>query len=68
MLSLAYNIGITGFKGSTVLAKFNVSDIAAAAEAFLIWDKAHVNGQLVVVQGLYNRRLQERAIFLTADA
>jgi lysozyme len=68
MLSLTYNIGITAFRCSTVLAKFNVGDIAAAAEAFLMWDKATVNGQLTVVPGLYNRRVQERTIFLTADA
>jgi hypothetical protein len=33
-----------------------------------MWDKATVDGQLVVVQGLYNRRVAERTIFLTADA
>jgi lysozyme len=67
MLSLAYNIGTGAFQGSTVLRKFNAGDIAAAADAFLMWDKGTVNGQKVVIPGLLNRRTQERTLFLTAD-
>lgn len=67
MLSLTYNIGSAAFQSSTVLRKFNAGDIAGAADAFLMWDKATVDGKLVVVQGLLNRREQERTIFLTAD-
>jgi lysozyme len=37
---------------------------AAAADAFLKWDKAHVDGQLVVVNGLHNRREKEKALYL----
>jgi lysozyme len=68
MLSLTYNIGTGAFQGSTVLRKFNAGDIPGAADAFLMWDKATVNGQRVVVAGLHNRRVQERTIFLTADS
>lgn len=68
MLSLTYNIGTGAFKGSTVLRKFNGGEIPGSADAFLLWDKAVVDGQLVVVPGLHKRRVQERAIFLTADA
>jgi lysozyme len=67
MLSLTYNIGTGAFKSSTVLRQFNAGDFAVAADAFMMWDKATVNGQKVVVDGLHNRRVQERAIFLTAD-
>jgi len=67
MLSLTYNIGVGAFKSSTVLRDFNSGDIAGAADAFMMWDKATVNGQLVVVDGLKNRRTQERTVFLTAD-
>ncbi len=67
MLSLTYNIGSAGFKSSSVLRKFNGGDIAGAADAFLMWDKATVDGKLVVVPGLLSRREQERTIFLTAD-
>ena len=67
MLSLTYNIGTAAFKGSTVLRKYNVGDLPDAADAFLLWDKAWVDGQLVVVPGLLKRRQLERTIFLTAD-
>ena len=68
MLSLTYNIGTGAFKTSTVLRKFNAGDIPGSADAFLMWDKAVVDGQLVVVPGLHARRVQERTVFLTADA
>jgi lysozyme len=67
MLSLTYNIGTNAFIGSTVLRQFNAGQFQAAAAAFLMWDKATVDGQLVVVPGLLARRQQESALFLTAD-
>ena len=67
MLSLAYNIGTGAFQDSTVLKKFNAGDIPGSADAFLMWDKGTVNGQKVVIDGLHNRRVAERSIFLTAD-
>lgn len=74
VLSLAYNIGVGVHDGhtvdladSTLLRKFNAGDIAGAADQFLAWDKAHVNGQLVTLPGLATRRATERAMFLTAD-
>jgi GH24 family phage-related lysozyme (muramidase) len=39
-LSLAYNIGDGGFKGSTVLRAQNAGDTQAAARAFALWNKA----------------------------
>lgn len=75
LLCLTYNIGVglhDGVKGdfadSTLLDKFNDGDIAAAAEQFLVWNKAHVNGVLTVLPGLTKRREAERVLFLTADA
>lgn len=68
MLCLTYNIGTGAFQTSTVLRKFNTGDIPGAADAFLMWDKATVDGQRVVVAGLHNRRVAERTVFLTADA
>ena len=61
MLSLAYNIGIGNFLSSTLLRKFNAEDVQGAADQFLVWKMAH--GQ--VVQGLLNRREDERNVFLT---
>ena len=60
MVSLAYNIGPTAFKRSTVARKFNEGDKKGAADAFLLWNKA--GGR--VLKGLANRRVEERALFL----
>jgi lysozyme len=68
MLSLTYNIGLTAFRTSTVLREFNFNDIPAAAAAFLMWNKGHIDGKLVEIKGLTNRRKSEREFFLTADA
>lgn len=68
MLSLTYNIGLHSFLSSTVLRKFNKADAEGAADAFLMWDKGHKDGKLIVIQGLRNRRKAERKFFLTADA
>lgn len=58
--SLAYNIGLRGFSTSTVKRKILAGDIQGAADAFLMWNRA--GGK--VVQGLVNRRKQERLLFL----
>ncbi len=64
MLSLAFNIGITGFRTSSVVRYHQAGDYQTAADSFLLWDKAHVDGQLVVVPGLARRRGEERALYL----
>jgi lysozyme len=60
LVSLTFNIGVGAFKKSTVLRELNDSHIQAAADAFLMWNKA--GGQ--VNKGLANRRAAERALFL----
>jgi lysozyme len=64
MLSLAYNVGYPAIVNSTLVRKFNAGDVLGAAEQFEAWDKGHVDGQLVVIQGLLNRRRAERALFM----
>lgn len=59
--SLAFNIGGTSFAGSTLVRKLNAGDRAGAAAEFLRW--VHAGGK--VVQGLVNRREDERREFLT---
>lgn len=61
MVSLAYNIGPGAFAGSSVAGRFNKGDVPGAADAFLMWNKA--GGR--VMQGLVNRRADERRLFLT---
>ena len=60
-LSLAYNIGPTAFLKSSVLRRFNEGDVAGAADAFRMWNKA--GGK--VLKGLTRRREAERALFLS---
>jgi lysozyme len=61
---LAYNIGVGGYCGSTVARRFNTGNFRGACDAFLMWNKARVNGVLRPVAGLTRRRERERAICL----
>ena len=65
-VSLCFNIGQAAFAKSSAARKFNEGDIAGAANAFLFWNKATVNGKKVVLEGLNNRRRDERKHFLKA--
>jgi GH24 family phage-related lysozyme (muramidase) len=68
MVSLAFNIGSRAFRSSTVLRQHRAGNYPAAADAFLMWDKDHQDGQLVVVPGLLERREIERAYYLNVPA
>jgi lysozyme len=57
-VSLAYNIGVNAFCGSTVAKRFNAEDYAGACAAFDMWNKQ--GGR--VLSGLVKRRTEERAI------
>lgn len=59
MVSLCYNIGIKGFRGSTVLRKHKAGDYLAAARAFLMWNKN--DGK--VMRGLTRRRMAEADLY-----
>lgn len=67
LTSLAYNVGVGALRTSTLLKKLNAGDYAAAADEFLKWDKATVNGVKKVVKGLTIRRVAEREKFLEKD-
>jgi lysozyme len=64
-LSLAYNIGVGGFRRSSALRHFNAGDKAKAAEAIKLWNRATVGGKRQILQGLANRRAEEVALFQT---
>lgn len=55
MVSLAFNIGVHGIAGSTVVHMVNAGNMGAAANAFLMWDHP---------AELLGRRQSERAQFL----
>lgn len=71
MVSLAFNIGegkfnprtktYNGFRGSSVLRYHNRKDHPAAADSFLLWNKA--GGK--VIKGLIRRRKAEKELYLT---
>lgn len=67
MVSLAYNIGLEGFRKSTVLRQHNAGNRQAAARAFGLWNKARVHGVLTELPGLTARRAREAALYLTGD-
>ena len=67
LMALVFNIGAGNFAASTLLRKLNAGDLAGAAEQFMAWDKARVNGVLQPLAGLTRRRRAERAMFLGED-
>lgn len=69
IVSLVFNIGEDNWRRSSVLRKLNEGDKLAAAQAFEMWTKAHINGELVTLDGLVRRRAAEKSLFLMpADA
>lgn len=68
LCSLAFNIGVGAFKGSTVWRQFNAADDIAAANAFGLWNKMRVDGKLVESPGLTRRRATEKALYLEGVA
>ena len=67
-VSLAYNIGFTGWLNSTARRRFIDGDIAGAGQAILMWNKGTVNGEKVVLKGLQRRRLSELELFNCLNA
>lgn len=59
MVDLAYNIGVSAFRGSTLLRKFNAGDTAGAAAEFKRWNKS--KGKVLL--GLTRRRASDEALF-----
>ncbi len=64
IVSLVFNIGEDNWRRSTVLRKLNAGDKLGAANAFEMWTKAHVNNELVTLDGLVRRRSAEKSLFL----
>jgi len=60
MVCLAFNIGVSAFRKSSVLREHCKPDYTRAADSFLLWNKA--GGK--ILQGLVRRRKAERALYL----
>ena len=61
LVSLAYNIGSSAFKSSTLVKKLNTGDYQGAADQFNVW----INAGGKRMQGLVNRRDREKLLFLS---
>lgn len=64
LISLVYNIGVMGLKGSSIYRNIKVGNYPAAANSFLLYNKGRINGRLEYIEGLAIRRGKERALFL----
>lgn len=60
LVSFVFNVGRQAFSDSTLLKKLNEGNYRAAADQFTRW--VYDNDKFV--QGLYNRRVAERELFL----
>ena len=67
LIALVFNIGVANLATSTLLKLLNAGDTAGAADQFLVWNKARVDGVLTELKGLTRRRQAERALFLGED-
>jgi len=64
IISLAYNVGVTNVKNSTLLKKVNAGDFSGAKDEFAKWNKA--GGK--VIAGLTSRRADEANVFASGLA
>jgi lysozyme len=64
LVSLAFNIGLTAFRKSTVCKRVLAGELDRVPEAMLWWNKARDRtGTLVEMKGLTRRRRAEAALF-----
>ena len=64
LVSFAFNVGVTAFKGSSLVNYLNRGMKLHAVDEFSKWVHAKVNGQKVVLPGLVARRNAEKEMFL----
>jgi len=63
LVSFVFNVGPTAFYRSQLRKYIIQKDFKRAALEFGKWNKMTINGKKVVIAGLTNRRLAERALF-----
>jgi lysozyme len=67
LVSFAFNVGAGALESSTLLQRLNAGDIEGAAEEFIRWRYATVNGRKTPLMGLERRRRAERRLFMTGE-
>ena len=65
LVCFAFNVGLSGFRTSTVLRRINEGSMLQAAWSLEMWRKAEFEGQEFVVDALVRRRAAEKALVLT---
>lgn len=63
LVCFAFNVGCQNFKTSTLLKYLNTKDFIRAADELKRW----IYCNHIVSQGLYNRRMRERNLFITGE-
>jgi lysozyme len=64
-VSMAYNIGVANYCGSTARKRLDAGSLRDACDAMLLWNKVTIKGVKVVSNGLVKRRNRERQACLT---
>lgn len=62
LLVFCYNVGVQGFKTSTLLRELNAGN-EIKENYFTRWDKIHIDGKLIASKGLLERRKKEYKLF-----
>lgn len=66
LVSFAYNVGTGALMSSTLLKRVKANpDDPVIRAAFMMWDKARVDGQLVTIEGLKKRRADEADLYFS---
>lgn len=63
LISLAFNIGNTGFCNSTLVKRINEGNYQEVPNEMQRWNKARIGGTLQLLKGLTNRRISEARLF-----
>ncbi len=64
LVSFLFNLGVHALDGSISLRLLNQGLYKQFADRLLLWNKGMIGGRLVEIQGLTNRRIKERKLFL----
>jgi lysozyme len=67
LVSFTFNLGAGALSQSTLLKLVNAGQFARAADEFVKWNKARVDGVLQPLPGLTRRREAEAQLFITPD-
>lgn len=66
LTSFAYNVGTRALHGSTLLKRVNANPAdPTIRDAFMMWDKGHIDGQVVELNDLKIRRQKEADLYFS---